>query len=64
MMIKRYDFEDTHGEDVKPIERTFGEFITFEGHEDALLEAAVDLKELQKKYDKLVDSLFDLARNA
>ena len=64
MMIKRYDFEDAHGEDVKPIERTFGEFITFEGHEDALLDAAVDLKELQKKYDKLVNTLGNLCREA
>lgn len=61
-MIKRYDFEDAHGEDVEPIERTFGEFVTFEDHEDALINAQIDFNELQKKYNKLVNTLGDLYR--
>jgi len=63
-MVKRYDFEDFIGDDVNRIEREFGEYITYEDHEDALLDAKYDYDQLQKKYDKLVNKLGALYQEA
>jgi hypothetical protein len=56
-MINRYDTADYSGhmrEDVS------GDYVLFEDYEDALIDAQVDLKELQKKYDALVDKIQSL----
>ena len=41
-----------------------GDYVFFDDHEDALLNAAWELKELQKKYDKLVEKLGSIYKEA
>lgn len=52
--VKRYDTADYSGhmrEDVS------GDYVIFEDYEDALIDAQADLKEIQKKYDNLLNTL-------
>lgn len=61
-MIERYDMQyddcnnDFIGKDID------GNYVLFEDYEDALLDAQYDLKELQKKYDKLIEKIGEIYR--
>lgn len=63
-MIKRYDCVASNGEDAYPIERRNGEYVLFEDYETALAIAESDFKVLQRDYQKLVDKIGDLYREA
>lgn len=62
MMIKRYDptNDDTFLETME--ESSSGDYVTFDDYEDAIADAEHDLKELQKKYDKLLGRLGEIVR--
>ena len=64
MTIQRFDPTEIWGGGVSMCTIDSGDYVLFDDYEDALLNAAWDLKELQKKYDNLVKAIGELYRDS
>lgn len=62
MTIERFDPLDPCDLSARMEADSDGDWVRFYDHEEAIDEVRYDLKELQKKYDKLVEKLGDLYR--
>ena len=61
--IKRYDPEHDYGSCWMELHSS-GDYVLFEDFEDAIIDAAYDLRVLQGQYDSLVEKINDICRDA
>ena len=61
--IKRYDPEHDYGSCWMELHSS-GDYVLFEDYEDALIDAAYDLRVLQEKYDALVKKIGNIYKEA